>query len=166
MALAVEGGIFGLVDVGGDDAVEIAPADDDTHGDAALVDTLGIIGRPNDNVGDTGVDTKRAEEGAGVTDSGRCSVALMLLLARTSFGRLRGGRSRGGGWEELTRLRASQSQLCLVKRCICCRGLFGVFDQRCLRAISRCVFHQKDVRTKLTPDGDGQDRGRCVGRNR
>ena len=52
MALAVEGGVFGLVDVGGDDAVEVAPADDEAQGDAALVDAFGVVGGPDDGVGD------------------------------------------------------------------------------------------------------------------
>ena len=52
VALAVEGGVFGLVDVGGDDAVEVAPADHEAHGDAALVDAFGVVGGPDDGVGD------------------------------------------------------------------------------------------------------------------
>ena len=70
MALAVEWGVDHLVDVGGHDTVEVAPADNEAHGDAALVDALSVVGRPDDSVGDAGVDAKGAEEGAGVADPG------------------------------------------------------------------------------------------------
>ena len=84
VAAAVQGRVCGLVDVGGDDAVEVAPADDEAHGDAALVDAFGVVGGPDDGVGDAGVDAEGAEEGTGVADSGGCSdgggVSLMFWV--------------------------------------------------------------------------------------
>lgn len=41
MAREEAGGVGAAVDVGGDDAVEVAPADDDAEGDAAFVDSCG-----------------------------------------------------------------------------------------------------------------------------
>ena len=73
VALSVQWGVFGLVDVGGDDAVEVAPADDEAQGYAALVDAFRVVGGPDDGVGDARVDAHCAEEGAGVADSGRCA---------------------------------------------------------------------------------------------
>ena len=58
------------VDVGTDDAVQIAPADDEAEHDAALVHALGVVGGPGDGVGDAGVDAQGAEERAGVLDAG------------------------------------------------------------------------------------------------
>lgn len=78
MALAVQGRGVGLVDVGGDDAVEVAPADDEAHGDAALVDAFGVVGGPDDGVGDAGVDAEGAEKGAGVADAGGCSDRMLV----------------------------------------------------------------------------------------
>ena len=63
-----------LVDIRGHDAIEVAPADDDAHCYAALIDSFGIIGRPDDCVCDAGVDTQGTEEGTGVSDTGRCSI--------------------------------------------------------------------------------------------
>ena len=60
----------GAVDVRGDDTVEVAPADDETQDDAALVHTLDIVADPGDGVGDAGVDAQGAEEGACVLDMG------------------------------------------------------------------------------------------------
>lgn len=78
VALAVQGAVFRLVDVGGDDAVEVAPADDEAHGDAAFVDAFGVVGGPDDDVGDAGVDSQGAKEGAGVSDSGGASVCRLV----------------------------------------------------------------------------------------
>ena len=58
------------VDVGGDDAVEVSPADDEADGDAALVDALDVIGDPADGVGDAGVDTQGAQVDADVLYGG------------------------------------------------------------------------------------------------
>ena len=80
MALSVQGGVGGAVDVGGDDAVEVAPADDEAHRDAALVDAFGVVGRPDDGVGDAGVDAQGAEEGAGVADSGGGSEEVSWMM--------------------------------------------------------------------------------------
>lgn len=55
MTLAVQGACFGLIDVRRDDAVEVAPADDEAHGDAAFVDAFGVVGCPDDDVGDAGI---------------------------------------------------------------------------------------------------------------
>ena len=46
VADAVLGLVRGAVDVAADDAVEIAPADDEAKGDAALVDALSVVGGP------------------------------------------------------------------------------------------------------------------------
>lgn len=70
MARSILRRCLGLIDVRADNAVEIAPADDETHGDASFVDAFGVVGDPDDGVGDAGVDAKGAEEGAGVADGG------------------------------------------------------------------------------------------------
>lgn len=74
---AVAGTIGGLVlvavDVATDNTIDVAPADDEAEGDAALVDALGVVGGPGDGVGDTGVDPQRAEKGAGVLHPGGCA---------------------------------------------------------------------------------------------
>ena len=59
-----------LIDIRANNAVEIAPADDEAHCDTTFVDTFGIVGNPHDGVGDAGVNAKGAEEGAGVADGG------------------------------------------------------------------------------------------------
>ena len=56
MALSVEGYVSRLVNVRGDDAVEVAPADDEAHCNAAFVVAFSVVGRPDNGVGDTGVD--------------------------------------------------------------------------------------------------------------
>ena len=56
MTLSVKGYVSRLVNVRGDDAVEVAPADDEAHCNATFIDALGVIGGPDDGVGDTGVD--------------------------------------------------------------------------------------------------------------
>jgi hypothetical protein len=53
--------ILAAVDIGGDDAVEVAPADDEANGDAALVDAFDVVGRPGDCVADAGIDAEGAE---------------------------------------------------------------------------------------------------------
>ena len=40
------------VDIGGNDAVEVAPADNNTHCDAAFVDAFDVVGGPDYGVGD------------------------------------------------------------------------------------------------------------------
>lgn len=42
------------VDVGRDDTVEVAPADDDANDDAALVDAFDVVAGPGEGVGDGG----------------------------------------------------------------------------------------------------------------
>lgn len=60
----VEMRAFGLdVDVGRDDSVEIAPADDYAQDDSALVDAVDVVGDPGERVGDARVDAHGAEEG-------------------------------------------------------------------------------------------------------
>jgi len=49
------GRVLAAVDVGGDDAVEVSPADDEADGDAAFVDAFDVVGGPGDGVGDGGV---------------------------------------------------------------------------------------------------------------
>ena len=120
MALAVQGRGVGLVDVGGDDTIEVAPADDEAHGDAALVDAFGVVGGPDDGVGDAGVDAEGAEEGAGVANAGGCSdrdagVSLMFLGFFKGRGPGGGGGLRGRRGER-TRLRAWRSRPWRVKR--------------------------------------------------
>lgn len=61
------------VDVATDNTVDVAPADDEAKGDAALVNALGVVGGPGNGVGDTGVDPQRAEKGAGVLHPGGCA---------------------------------------------------------------------------------------------
>ncbi|GJD04251.1 hypothetical protein ColKHC_13076 [Colletotrichum higginsianum] len=56
------------VDVGRDDAVEVAPADDHAEHDGALEGALGVVDDPGERVGDGRVDAGGAEEGAGVLD--------------------------------------------------------------------------------------------------
>lgn len=93
VARAVEGRVRGAVDVGGDDAVEVAPAYDDAHGDAALVDAFGVVGAPDDGVGDAGVDAEGGEEGACVLDAG---VGAGILVVSLLEGKKGGGLERGG----------------------------------------------------------------------
>lgn len=62
--------IFAAIDVGGHDPVQVAPADDEADGDAALVDALDVVGRPGDGVGDAGVDAQGAEVDSRVLDGG------------------------------------------------------------------------------------------------
>ena len=62
-----------LIDIRANNAVEIAPADDKSQCDTAFVDAFGIVGDPDDSVGDARVDTKGAKEGAGVADAGSWS---------------------------------------------------------------------------------------------
>ena len=59
-----------LIDIRADNAVEIAPADDEAHCDTTFVDAFGVVGDPYDGVGDAGVDAKGTEEGAGIADAG------------------------------------------------------------------------------------------------
>ena len=49
--------------------------DDESERDSALVDALGVVGCPNDGVGDAGVDAQSAEKGARVTNARRCPVS-------------------------------------------------------------------------------------------
>ena len=46
-----------LIDIRAHNAVEISPANDETHRDAAFVDAFGVVGDPDDGVGDAGVDS-------------------------------------------------------------------------------------------------------------
>ena len=55
VALSVQGAGSRLVDVGGDDAVEVAPADDEAHRYTAFVYAFGVVGSPDDDVGDAGI---------------------------------------------------------------------------------------------------------------
>ena len=50
MALSVQRGRSGLVDVGGDDAIEVAPTDDESEGYASFVDAFGIIRTPRNRI--------------------------------------------------------------------------------------------------------------------
>ena len=59
-----------LIDIRANNAVQVAPADDESHGDTAFVDAFGIVGDPDDSVGDARVDAEGAKEGAGVADGG------------------------------------------------------------------------------------------------
>ena len=43
------------VDVGADDAIEIAPSNDESYGNTTFVDTFDVIGRPSDGIWDTGI---------------------------------------------------------------------------------------------------------------
>lgn len=63
-------GLLGKVDVAADDAVEVAPTDDEAQRDAALVHAFEVVGRPSDGVGDARVDSEGAEESACVLDAG------------------------------------------------------------------------------------------------
>lgn len=66
----VETRAFALdVDVGRDDSVEIAPADDYAQDDSALVDAVDVVGDPGERVGDARVDAHGAEEGSGILDA-------------------------------------------------------------------------------------------------
>lgn len=62
------GGVRAAVDIRGDDAVEISPPDDEADGDAALVDSLDVVGSPGDGVADAGVDTQGGEVDTRVLD--------------------------------------------------------------------------------------------------
>lgn len=69
---AVAGPVPGLlllgVDVGGNNTVHVAPADDDTDHDTALQRAFDVVGRPGQGVGDGGVDADGAEESTCVLD--------------------------------------------------------------------------------------------------
>ena len=59
-----------LIDIRANNAVQVAPADDESHCDTTFVDAFGIVGDPDDSVGDARVDAKGAKESAGVADGG------------------------------------------------------------------------------------------------
>ena len=59
-----------LIDIRANNAVQVAPTDDESHCDTTFVDTFGIVGDPNDSVGDARVDAEGAKEGASVADGG------------------------------------------------------------------------------------------------
>ena len=59
-----------LIDVRANNAVEIAPADDESHCDTTFVNAFGVVGDPDDGVGDARVDAEGAKEGAGIADAG------------------------------------------------------------------------------------------------
>lgn len=56
MSLSVLGGVLRLVDVGADDAVQIAPTYHEAHCYATLVDAFSVIGHPDDGIGDAWID--------------------------------------------------------------------------------------------------------------
>ncbi len=70
MSGPIERRVLRLVYIRRYDAVEIAPADDNAHSYAALIDAFGVIADPDDGVGDAGVDAEGAEESAGELDAG------------------------------------------------------------------------------------------------
>lgn len=86
VACLIQGAVCRLVDVGGDGAVEVAPADDEAHCDAAFVDAFGVVRGPDDDVGYAGVDAQGAEKGAGVADSGGGSVCGWVNCQLDRFG--------------------------------------------------------------------------------
>ena len=59
-----------LIDVRANNAVQVAPADDESHCDTAFVDAFGIIGNPDDGIGDARVDAEGTKEGPGVANTG------------------------------------------------------------------------------------------------
>ena len=165
MALAVQGAVLCLIDIRGDDAVEVAPADDEAHCDAAFVHAFGVVGGPDDDVGDAGVNAQGGEKGAGVADSGGGSVGRLVVSLIILVGSFRVGSDLRVDGGERTRLRASRSRPCRAKMCRCCRGLAGVFDRQYLWAVSRCRLHRCTIRFILTADSNRQDGGSCVGRD-
>ena len=56
VALSVKRYVSRLVNVRGDDAVEVAPADDEAHCNAAFIVAFRVVGGPDNGVGDTRVD--------------------------------------------------------------------------------------------------------------
>lgn len=70
MTWTIERLVFGLIGVAADDAVEVPPSYYDTQSDAAFIDAFGVIGDPDDGVGDAGVDSQRTKESACLLDSG------------------------------------------------------------------------------------------------
>ena len=163
VALAVQGRGAGLVYVCGDDAVEVAPADDEAHGDAAFVDAFGIVGGPDHGVGDAGVDAHGAEEGAGIADAGGApegNAGISLLFCGGSgfdggFWR-EGGNAPGyehgkaGHAEERGEDVAEASLTCSIA------DVFGLLAY---------VESIQSVRYELTADSNGHDSGSRVGRN-
>lgn len=62
MPMEKSGLILGAVDIGRYDTVEVAPPDDESEGDSALIHAFDIVGSPGDGVRDAGIDAYRAEE--------------------------------------------------------------------------------------------------------
>ena len=91
VALAVQGAVLCLIDIRGDGAVEVAPADDEAHCDAAFVHAFGVVGGPDDDVGDAGVNAQGGEKGAGVADSGGGSVGWLVVSLIILVGSFRVG---------------------------------------------------------------------------
>lgn len=73
VALPVERGVLFLIDIGTDDAVQVAEADDKSQRDASFVNPFCVVARPDYGVCDTRIDSESAEEGSGVADSWGCS---------------------------------------------------------------------------------------------
>lgn len=53
--------VFAAIYVGGDDAVEISPANYEPESDTALVDTFDVVGGPGDGIGYGRIDSKSGE---------------------------------------------------------------------------------------------------------
>ena len=62
MPAPILGRIASLVDIATDHTVQIPPSDNETHCYAPLVDTLRVVGYPDNGIGDARVDPQRAEE--------------------------------------------------------------------------------------------------------
>ena len=58
-----------LIDIRTHNSIQISPSNHKSHSDAPLVHALGVIGDPDDGVGDAGVDAKGAEEGSGIAET-------------------------------------------------------------------------------------------------
>lgn len=102
-----------LIDVAAHHPIQIAPTDDKSHDDPALVHPLGIVGRPDDGISNAGVDAQRAEEcacvlypggsaraehgEAGHADQGAADVAEAALAGAVGEGADGDGQHGGGG---------------------------------------------------------------------
>ena len=66
MSRPVKWSILPLIYITGHHTIQISPSNHETHRNAPFVHTLGVVGGPDDGVGDAGVDTEGTEKGAGV----------------------------------------------------------------------------------------------------
>ena len=61
--------VFSTVDIAAHHSIEVTPADDEPKSDSTFVDSLDVVTRPRDGVGDARVNTQGAQERSRVRDT-------------------------------------------------------------------------------------------------